>query len=148
MGSRKECVTRAGTLLVSIRSFNTLRDFEGFSVALQDEGISNHVNLTDALPEDDPVLTQTLVCFVLVDRISREHTFCSRYDFGPWPLLSSFAESNVSAAVFTRFTNTAAVMMNGFVFDELSPEVVSALAQHAHDAGAAVFFDPGTLCQA
>ncbi len=29
---------------------------------------------------------QTLVCYVLVDPHSK-HAFCSRYDFGPWPLL-------------------------------------------------------------
>jgi hypothetical protein len=31
-------------------------------------------------------LDQTLLCFVLVDP-SSQHAFCSRYDFGPWPLL-------------------------------------------------------------
>lgn len=31
-------------------------------------------------------LDSTLICFVLVDAASR-HAFCSRYDFGPWPLL-------------------------------------------------------------
>ena len=35
--------------------------------------------------EGDP-LNDTLICFVLVDPNSR-HAFCSRYDFGPWPLL-------------------------------------------------------------
>lgn len=101
--------------------------------------------MTDSLPEDDPILIQTLVCFVLVERMTREHTFCSRYDFGPWPLLSSFAPSDVSKGVLHHFTNTSAVMMNGFVFDELSPEVVSMLARQAHDSGAAVFFDPGAM---
>ncbi len=33
-----------------------------------------------------PVVNATLICFVLVDPHSR-HAFCSRYDFGPWPLL-------------------------------------------------------------
>lgn len=28
----------------------------------------------------------TLLCFVLVGPAS-SHAFCSRYDFGPWPLL-------------------------------------------------------------
>ena len=31
-------------------------------------------------------LKQTLICFVLVDPAGKHH-FCSRYDFGPWPLL-------------------------------------------------------------
>lgn len=31
-------------------------------------------------------LRETLLCFVLIDSLSA-HAFCSRYDFGPWPLL-------------------------------------------------------------
>lgn len=31
-------------------------------------------------------LKHTLLCFVLVDSTA-SHAFCSRYDFGPWPLL-------------------------------------------------------------
>jgi hypothetical protein len=31
-------------------------------------------------------LDRTLLCFVLVDAAGK-HAFCSRYDFGPWPLL-------------------------------------------------------------
>lgn len=31
-------------------------------------------------------LDRTLLCFVLVDPEGK-HAFCSRYDFGPWPLL-------------------------------------------------------------
>eukprot|EP00882_Tetradesmus_deserticola_P030447 GHRQ01034191.1.p3 GENE.GHRQ01034191.1~~GHRQ01034191.1.p3 ORF type:complete len:118 (-),score=44.34 GHRQ01034191.1:100-453(-) len=31
-------------------------------------------------------LDRTLLCFVLVDKDGK-HAFCSRYDFGPWPLL-------------------------------------------------------------
>jgi hypothetical protein len=32
-------------------------------------------------------LKETLLCFVLVDAVTSAHAFCSRYDFGPWPLL-------------------------------------------------------------
>lgn len=32
-------------------------------------------------------LDKTLLCFVLVDPHGK-HAFCSRYDFGPWPLLA------------------------------------------------------------
>ncbi len=35
----------------------------------------------------DEALKETLLCFVLVDDRSAAHAFCSRYDFGPWPLL-------------------------------------------------------------
>jgi hypothetical protein len=31
-------------------------------------------------------LDRTLLCFVLVNKEGK-HAFCSRYDFGPWPLL-------------------------------------------------------------
>lgn len=34
---------------------------------------------------------ETLLCFVLVDPDAR-HAFCSRYDFGPWPLLGHVKE--------------------------------------------------------
>ena len=35
------------------------------------------------------------------------------------------------------------VSINGFVFDELPMEVVLQAAQHASEAGSAIFFDPG-----
>lgn len=35
----------------------------------------------------DEALKETLLCFVLVNDSSAAHAFCSRYDFGPWPLL-------------------------------------------------------------
>ena len=35
------------------------------------------------LPE---AMRSTLLCFVLVGP-AQQHAFCSRYDFGPWPLL-------------------------------------------------------------
>jgi hypothetical protein len=31
-------------------------------------------------------MRSTLLCFVLVGP-AQQHAFCSRYDFGPWPLL-------------------------------------------------------------
>ncbi len=34
-------------------------------------------------------LRDTLLCFVLVG--ASAHAFCSRYDFGPWPLLPGVA---------------------------------------------------------
>lgn len=108
---------------------------------LQDEGISEHLALTEDL--DDEILLTTLVCFVLVEASTRSHTFCSRYDFGPWPLLSKFSPSQIRSKVSDAFMNTRAVMMNGFVFDELSPVVVSSLASGSQESGAIVFFDPG-----
>ncbi|KAF6266752.1 Ribokinase-like protein [Scenedesmus sp. NREL 46B-D3] len=75
-------------------------------------------------------LDRTLLCFVLVDEAGK-HAFCSRYDFGPWPLLGGV------------LCSTAAVFTNGFVFDELPLELVKQAIRTASNAGAAVLFDPG-----
>ena len=82
----------------------------------------------------------TLLCFVLVTPNS-QHSFCSRYDFGPWPLLS-FVDS-LTPGVERVLDNTAALFINGFVFDEVPSGIVLRAAQRAKHAGAAVFFDPG-----
>ena len=50
----------------------------------QEEGIQGIEPLAPGSFEER--LKQTLLCFVLVDP-SGKHHFCSRYDFGPWPLL-------------------------------------------------------------
>lgn len=85
----------------------------------------------------------TLICFVLTHAPSATHTFCSRYDFGPWPLLAGLTPHALRDDVHAAFRGTKAVMMNGFVFDELSADVVHDLAEEARASGAAVFFDPG-----
>lgn len=108
------------------------------------------------------MLQQTLLCFVLVSP-SGGHVFCSRYDFGPWPLLQGAVDipqpvMQVHYAWWTAIhivatyalsptqmlQQTRALYLNGFVFDELEPTLVAAVARVARDAGAAVFFDPGT----
>ena len=108
---------------------------------LQEEGIREHLTLTEDV--EDEILLQTLACFVLVETSTRAHSFCSRYDFGPWPLLSKFSPQQIRANVSEAFMSTRAVMMNGFVFDELSSEVVTSLATSSHESGASIFFDPG-----
>ena len=65
----------------------------------------------------------------------------SRYDFGPWPLLSFVRE--LPPGVTRVLQDTEALFINGFVFDELPVEAVLAAAATARGAGAAVFFDPG-----
>ena len=82
----------------------------------------------------------TLLCFVLVTPDS-QHAFCSRYDFGPWPLLSFVQQ--VPKGVEAVLDSTAALFINGFVFDEIPAGIVLQAAKRARDAGAAVFFDPG-----
>ena len=44
----------------------------------------------------DEALKETLLCFVLVAPNSA-HAFCSRYDFGPWPLLPGVTSMPLSA---------------------------------------------------
>ena len=52
---------------------------------LQKEGVLEVRPLIDLKHVEDS-LKKTLLCFVLVAPDSA-HSFCSRYDFGPWPLL-------------------------------------------------------------
>lgn len=89
------------------------------------------------------ILDRTLVCFVLVDPAGG-HTFCSRYDFGPWPLLEGV--DHLPTHVIQALTRTRAVCLNGYVFDELPLALVKAAAEVASGSGAAIFFDPGPRC--
>lgn len=105
---------------------------------VQSEGIETIEPVTnDTL---SPELDRTLLCFVLVAP-GAQHAFCSRYDFGPWPLLS-FVDT-LPPGVERVLDSTAALFINGFVFDEMPARVVLGAAQRAQRAGAAVFFDPG-----
>jgi sugar/nucleoside kinase (ribokinase family) len=115
------------------------------SDVLSDEGIKliepvatvETANGTRSLTKEQDA---TLLCFVLVAPNS-EHSFCSRYDFGPWPLLSFV--NTLPPGVERVLDSTAALFVNGFVFDEVPSHVVIAAAQRAQQGGAAVFFDPG-----
>ncbi|KAK9808058.1 hypothetical protein WJX73_000001 [Symbiochloris irregularis] len=106
--------------------------------ALEAEGITRVEPLAPGAFEAE--LQHTLLCFVLVDQ-SAAHAFCSRYDFGPWPLLPGVESLTPSALQMLRETHT--LLLNGFVFDELPARVVLEAARAARKAGAAVFFDPG-----
>ncbi len=86
------------------------------------------------------MVDHTLVCYVLVDP-QGGHAFCSRYDFGPWPLLSGV--SALPPTVSSTLRSTAAVFINGFVFDELPLDLVTAAIATAAAEGAVVLFDPG-----
>ena len=88
----------------------------------------------------------TLLCFVLIEESSGRHAFCSRYDFGPWPLLQSVSSAQLNHSALAAIHGTRAVMLNGFVFDELRPDVVVQLTEQARAAGAALFFDLGACC--
>ena len=86
-------------------------------------------------------LQNTLVCYVIVDKETNKHDFCSRYDFGPWPLFGNMTELSVGAEEALR--STSAVFVNGFVFDEVPESMVVHAAQLSQSHGAAVLFDPG-----
>jgi hypothetical protein len=61
-------------------------------------------------------LQNTLVCYVLVDKETNEHAFCSRYDFGPWPLLGGGKDvATLSGGAERALERTGAVFVNGFV---------------------------------
>lgn len=88
-------------------------------------------------------LQNTLVCYVLVDKETNEHAFCSRYDFGPWPLLGGEDVATLSGGAERALERTGAVFVNGFVFDEVPEEMVLRAARVSQAHGAAVLFDPG-----
>ena len=84
-------------------------------------------------------LQNTLVCYVLVDKETNEHAFCSRYDFGPWPLLGGGKDvATLSGGAERALERTGAVFVNGFVFDEVREEMVLRAARVSQEHGAAV----------
>ena len=84
-------------------------------------------------------LQNTLVCYVLVDKETNEHAFCSRYDFGPWPLLGGGKDvATLSGGAERALKRTGAVFVNGFVFDEIPEEMVLRAARVSQEHGAAV----------
>lgn len=108
------------------------------SAVLSQEG----VHLLPILAEDpQQQLFSTLLCFVLVAPETQTHTFCSSYDFGPWPLLPRM--SHLPPDAQSALANTSCLFINGFAFDDLPPEIVVESAREARKAGAVVLFDPG-----
>lgn len=108
---------------------------------LQTEGSSICSTMLDDGAFERRGLQNTLVCYVLVDKETNEHAFCSRYDFGPWPLLQGMTALSVGAE--RALERTGAVFVNGFVFDEVPEEMVVHAARVSQAHGAAVLFDPG-----
>ena len=111
---------------------------------LKQEGVADNEAIAPIQSGDhSSKLDQTLVCFVLVDP-DHSHAFCSRYDFGPWPLLQGIP--SLPEAAKESLKQTRAVFTNGFIFDELPLHVVTDAISEAIEAGASVFFDPGPRC--
>lgn len=104
-------------------------------------GIASTILDTSSPSGHNMAMEETLVCFVLVDKATNEHTFCSRYDFGPWPLFEQV--NNLSPHAVNILSDTSAVFVNGFVFDEIPEELVVQASKIAQSHGAAVLFDPG-----
>lgn len=103
-------------------------------------GIVSGIVDRNLLPGRDHAF-ETLACFVLVNTRTNEHSFCSKYDFGPWPLfwnVHSLCDQAVDVLSRAR-----TVFVNGFVFDEIPEELVVQAVHIAHGRGAAVIFDPG-----
>ena len=88
----------------------------------------------------DADVNTTLTCYVLVDS-QGNHRFCSRYDFGPWPLLPPPSEED------DKHLRGYGLCVNGFSFDELDARRIweLAVASRAADGGF-VLFDPGPRC--
>lgn len=83
---------------------------------------------------------ETLVCWVLVDPHHR-HSFCSRFDLTSEPLLRGLA--SIPPAASATIHAASALVVNGFVFDELHPAAVMQIVLDARAAHTPVFFDVG-----
>lgn len=106
---------------------------------LQREGV-HEVRPLIGLEHLDESLKQTLLCFVLVAPDSA-HSFCSRYDFGPWPLLPGVTAMPPPA--WQALQDTRAIYLNGCLFDELPSDLVLSVLLQAKSNGAVICFDPG-----
>lgn len=130
-----------GHFLTDVLREERIRDVErissGSSTSSTTAGGAAAPSSINSSPDVD---NATLICFVLVDPES-QHSFCSAYDFGPWPLLHGIHQLPGPALDMIR--SSRALFANGFVFDELPLEVVCHSVEQARSSGAAVFFDPG-----
>ncbi|EIE24898.1 Ribokinase-like protein, partial [Coccomyxa subellipsoidea C-169] len=106
---------------------------------LQEEGVSRFQPLASSA--FDEALKETLLCFVLVDDRTSAHAFCSRYDFGPWPLLPGV--DRLPEEVHQVLRDARGLFVAGCCFDELPPAVIMEAVKSARSAGSAIFFDPG-----
>jgi len=134
LGLRAECVGHVG------------EDAQGafLRATLAEEGVPLRRLASPELVADaaraNARMDKTLTCHVLSDG-EGGHAFCSRYDLGPWPLLSEVRGVDDDAA--RSLGRASAVFVNGFVFDELRPSAVRSAVAIAKANGAKVYFDPG-----
>ena len=115
---------------------------DGFGAFLENVLRQEHSAICSTMLDDSLFerrgLQNTLVCYVLVDKETNEHAFCSRYDFGPWPLLGGKDVATLSGGAERALERTGAVFVNGFVFDEVPEEMVLRAARVSQEHGAAV----------
>ena len=134
LGLRAECVGHVG------------EDKQGafLRATLAEEGVPMRRLASPELVEEaaraNARMDKTLTCHVLSDG-EGGHAFCSRYDLGPWPLLSEVRGVDDDAA--RSLGRARAIFVNGFVFDELRPSAVRSAVAIAKANGAKVYFDPG-----
>uniref|UniRef100_A0A0D6R9F3 Carbohydrate kinase PfkB domain-containing protein n=1 Tax=Araucaria cunninghamii TaxID=56994 RepID=A0A0D6R9F3_ARACU len=83
---------------------------------------------------------ETVLCWVLVDP-SRQHSFCSRFDFNKEPAFRWI--NRLSAKAEDVIKHSKVLFCNGFLFDELCPGFIDSILECARDMGTAIFFDPG-----
>eukprot|EP00250_Pteridium_aquilinum_P016743 c23270_g1_i1 orf=701-2221(+) len=90
--------------------------------------------------EKENIQEETLLCWVLVDPDHR-HGFCSRFDFNKDPAFKWIKELPVCAKEVIQ--KSKVLFFNGFVFDEITPEMITSTVDFANKTGCVVFFDPG-----
>ncbi|KAK3259205.1 hypothetical protein CYMTET_31787, partial [Cymbomonas tetramitiformis] len=105
---------------------------------LEAEGVELQQIAADAGLSENAL--RTLLCWVLVDP-SNNHAFCSRFDFKKTPFLSGYC--TLASEAKHTIQRSKALMMNGFMFDELEMEAVQETLDIAKEAGTALFFDVG-----
>lgn len=112
---------------------------------LQAEGITRVEPLAPGAFEKE--LQHTLLCFVLVDQ-SAAHAFCSRYDFGPWPLLPGVESLTPSALQVCGTSQLLAEIVLGRPHKSLLELLVSAVWIAHVPGGAAFHMQPTSRCNA
>lgn len=97
---------------------------------MQKEGV-HEVRPLIGLDQLDESLKQTLLCFVLVAP-DAAHSFCSRYDFGPWPLLPGVTSMPPSAWQVTFHSMYIAGVTHDCTQSKESATVTRADIGHCH----------------
>ncbi|KAJ6827191.1 uncharacterized protein M6B38_368090 [Iris pallida] len=107
---------------------------------LQDEGIKMVGMNEKSEAANYGASYETLLCWVLVDPF-QNHGFCSRADFSHEPAFSWV--TRLSEPIKMAIQESKILFCNGYVFDELPPDLINSALHCAIDAGTTVFFDPG-----